>query len=268
MWLLTTYNRPERLVKQLASLRACHVSTPGVVLINDAREKYPSDAELGLPDGWTVHCYGENLRLIPALKEGIKLFPNEPWYGFLTDDQIAETDRFDRTMLDALQPHQMLCTNDGYQAPYRTHGACMWDGPLFRYIMLEKMCDSKHSYIDDTWETLGFVLGFLQFDMALMVRHMHCQNPTAQQMMDDTYKEAYATAPADKEAFNAWLADFPQILKEVGAFIGMKPETIPEVDGQAIHQALAWNRVIKMHERFNVPLSPELQAQLAALKTA
>ena len=86
MWLLPTYNRPEKFANFLAAAKATGTSTPGVVIVNGDRAGYDfSD----LPQGWTVIDVPPE-GMVKAVNTALAMFPSEPWYGMLVDDSVPD----------------------------------------------------------------------------------------------------------------------------------------------------------------------------------
>lgn len=200
MWVLPTYKRPERCQIALDAF-ARNGSTKGIVVCDGPMEGYE---RLKLPKGWNIERLPENLGVIGVLNWFYEKFPSEDWYGFISDDCVAETDGFDKALVDRAGKTGIASANDEWQAPKRTGACVVIGGDLVRTWGFFAPPVMKHSCCDDFWELVGRDFGIWHVLMGVVVRHDHAWNEKAAN--DEGYHKAYSTLNQDRAAYAAWLA--------------------------------------------------------------
>lgn len=198
MWILPTYRRPKRLQETLISLTKCSAGQSGIVIIDGECSMYK---DVALPVGWKMIKKKDNRGYIHSIKLALRLYPDEPWYGWMTDDMIAETAGFEERLLENMSDDTLISSsNDGWQAPSRIHGATIFDGGLYRLVM-ENFPPIRHSYYDDIWEDIGNSFGIWKTDMDVMVRHNHpWKDKTID--LDSSYKKSYSFLQEDSAVYS------------------------------------------------------------------
>lgn len=202
MWILPTFGRPGRCQEALDSIIASGEVSPGYVFVDgDPDIRYDG---LRLPLGWGVIRLERNVGVCGVLNHALVLFPDEPWYGFITDDSIVKTQNFDAPLIAAAGTTGFANSADGWQAHKRMHGAVVFGGDLLRALGWWAPPGLKHSFCDDAWERIAHALGNWRHARDVMVEHRHARNRKAEQ--DKTYDQAYATFEDDRAQFHKVLA--------------------------------------------------------------
>lgn len=200
MWVLPTYDRPERAQQALDSIEKASSTTPGLVYIDGS--KNPGYQHLRIPKNWSVWKGEKNLGVCGALNAVFSRFPNEPWYGFLSDDSIVKTPKWDQILLSKADGFSIVHSADGWQAGPRIHGAVVFGGDLLRALGWWVPPGFVHSFCDDVWETIADAALLRKFIPEVMVEHCHFWN--GKTAVDPSYIKAYQSFDQDREAFMLW----------------------------------------------------------------
>jgi hypothetical protein len=209
MWVLPTRGRPDRCQKTLDSLKESGVfsetSWVGVIVV-DGEDELPLYKKVKPPPGWYLLSYDARQGVCGVLNETLRSFPDEDFYGFISDDSIVRAGPgWDARLVEAAGPYGFANTADGFNSGKRMHGAVVFGGDLLRRLGWWAPAGLTHSFCDDAWERIGRAAGNWTFLGDILVEHQHFGNGKAEQ--DATYDLAYSSFQADKAAFEAWLAD-------------------------------------------------------------
>ena len=203
MWVLPTHKRPAHCREALQALSAANIGTPGVVVVN--APVYPGEVrviEEVLPSGWTIHVSEANLGAIGALNEVFRLKADEPWYGFLSDDERPLAPEFDRPLIEAAGrwgvAHGRYDPDNG-----RAQAGLVIGGALARAVGFLALPQCWHWYgLDDLWETLSKAPACKRVQVPQVVfEHRHPLYGTAP--MDETYRLGESRKEVDQQE---WLA--------------------------------------------------------------
>jgi hypothetical protein len=208
LWLLSTRGRVKTsLPKTLESLIEMGIATPGVVLVND--RDYAENVEvydaLTLPERWTLEVVGGDTfpeKNAWALAE--LTTPDMQWYGWLSDDVVAETPNFDAKMLAHLNGYNFITVNDRLHAPQKMGACVIFSADLIRAVGYMDPSGFRHFFVDDIWETIGRDLGVWACDMTITVRHEHSSRTGRK---DSTTLKVNDFFDDDHAAFQAWMKD-------------------------------------------------------------
>ncbi|MBU6382747.1 MAG: glycosyltransferase [Verrucomicrobia bacterium] len=210
MWVLPTYDRPERAQKTLDSIAQSGCTTPGLVYI-DGNQKYPA---LHLPKGWSVWQNELNRGVCAALNDVFARFPNCPWYGFMSDDSLVRTPFWDQRLLAQMDDYSIVHSADGWRSEERIHGAVVFGGELLRALQWWVPDGLVHSFCDDVWESIAHALHLRRYVPEVMVEHCHFGNQKAP--VDFSYLKAYQSFDQDQQAFLKWKEmDFQAAIERV-----------------------------------------------------
>jgi len=201
---------------------ACHttgVSTPGMVLIDedDFAANQDDYRRIVLPLGWHL-CRTIGRTQGDKIREVWEEIKSCAWFGLIGDDNIPETQFWDRRLIDALDDQNLIVScNDGWQAPKRLANCWIMSGDLVRtagYIFAPGM---HHLFVDDMWETIGLEASCWRCLMDVVVRHNHVM---IGEIADETHRGVYGDGFAaqagpdrkkglwagDERAFQQWLS--------------------------------------------------------------
>lgn len=230
MWMLPSKNRVGNLRRFFQACRNTEVSTPGLVLLDDA--DYKGDQrrydELELPSEW-------KLRITKGVTQGDKVREiwNEiigcEWVGRLGDDNVPTTPGWDRHLVNSLDGWNMVSCNDGWQAPRRLGDCWVFSGELLRSVGYIFAPGMHHLFVDDLWETIGREAGCWVCRMDVLVQHLHVLKGDAPP--DATHRAIYGDGfnnkkcgpdrrngmwSGDERVYHTWLAgDRHRVVAEV-----------------------------------------------------
>ena len=220
MWFLPTYERPARCRAALASIAASGPSR-GVVWIDGG--DLDGYGGLNLPDGWALYASPNNRGVCGALNAALRQYPDEPWYGFISDDSLVRTPGWSDALARAAGSNGFANSGDGWQANRRMHGAVAFGGDLVRALGFWAPPALQHCFVDDAWERLAGALDNWTHVPQVLVEHCHRGNGKADD--DPVYRKAYASFEDDRRAFGLWLRDgLPGAVERAIPLVADNPE--------------------------------------------
>lgn len=200
MWVLPTFDRPERVQKTLDSIASAESKTPGLVYLDGSKNS--GYDHMRLPNGWSLWKSEENRGVCRVLNDIFTRYPNCPWYGFLSDDSIVRTTGWDLKLLSHLDDFGIVHSADGWQSGERIHGAVLFGKELLSALGWWTAPGLIHSFCDDVWEAIAQRIGRRRYVPEVLVEHIHFWNGKAN--IDTTYLKAYSSFDADQKVFQKW----------------------------------------------------------------
>lgn len=175
IWLIPSHGRAStNLPRFLAACLETNVSTPGAILVT--REDYETNRDayedLKLPAKWLILICDDCETTAEKTAWGLAHFPDAAWYGWLADDLIPETPRWDRRVVEALNGLNFVSTVFGEKSS-RMNGAVAWSGDVIRAIGYIYPPGLQHLFLDDVWEEIGRMTGRWQVLSDVLVTHYH-----------------------------------------------------------------------------------------------
>lgn len=169
---------------------------------------------LRVPPGWKVTRRAENVGMRGALNEVFARYPDEPFYGFLSDDSLVRSRGWSDPIVKAAGSTGFANSGDGWQAASRMHGAVVMGGDLVRALGWWAPPEGGHCYLDNAWEKIARALDNWTHVPQILVEHLHPGKGNAE--FDATYADAYSSHKDDKKSFMLWLRDkFPAAIERV-----------------------------------------------------
>lgn len=152
MWILPTLDRPVQCAAVLGRMDEMGSSMPRVVVVNGKHDKY--SAALSSKE---AACYmNENIGALGALNWALENYPDEPWYGFIGDDEFVETPKFDIKLIEAAGDWDVAHGDDGVNGGGRAQGYLVIGGKLARAVGYLAIPECWHWYgLDNLWESLA-----------------------------------------------------------------------------------------------------------------
>jgi len=199
MWFLPTRQRPANLKRFFEAYKKTKASTHGILIIDDDDPEYTSYMRLDLPEGWVWHLNTERISVVKLYNKMFATYPDEKWYGLISDDMLPETDYWDIKLENEANKKGISHANDGIRDG-KVPSCAVLGGDFVRemgYIFLPEL---NHFYADDWLAEIGKQKGNLRYLPEVMVRHLHFT--TGQSEFDKTYARRDGTG--DKEKFEAW----------------------------------------------------------------
>lgn len=207
LWLLPSRRRPHELKRFFAAAIAAGMTTPGVVIIQEDEFRELSDeyCQLDLPSGWTFFLSkseGMAAKCQELYSVGISgVLKDLDWIGVLADDNTPVTAEWDTRLGNQTNGHNIVSSNDMWQAPDRIHGATVWSLPLVNAVGYLAPPSLAHRYFDDVWETIGRETRCITWDMGTVVRHDHAHFT---HKVDDVFQNVIDFREADERRFSHW----------------------------------------------------------------
>ena len=236
MWILPTLNRPIQCAQVIDRLKKHGCSTPGVLFVNtvpaviekntaeidrEIQQKIAeSDASgiihlyknIDLPIGWEIIINQGNAGLCGAMNRVFNQYPNENFYGLITDDEFVCSDGWDKTLAEAASDWNISHGNNGWQSDRRIHGFMTIGGNLARevgYLMPQGLW---HWYSDDVWETIANAADLRKYCRDVKIENRHWMLGNAKK--DKTYELSESRNIQDNEIFLRWRKNNFPIIKE------------------------------------------------------
>lgn len=158
MWILPSMSRPKQCAEVLDRINGC--TSPGKVFINGSGFSKEYKEALSLPCGWEIIESTCNLGALGALNFLFKEFPDEPFYGFIADDEFVQTPGFDKRLVEAAGgwniSHGNIGTDVKGNIGKRAQGFLCIGGNLARAVGYLAIPECFHWYgLDDMWERLA-----------------------------------------------------------------------------------------------------------------
>lgn len=124
--------------------------------------------------------------------------------GFLGDDTLPKTYRWDLKIAGNFQKNMIAYANDGHQKEGLPTGVFL-DSNIIRVLGYMVPPTFIHLFADNYWKTLGEALGTLQYFADVDIEHLHPYAGKAQH--DQTYEEANTGAVwvSDELAFHNYV---------------------------------------------------------------
>lgn len=134
-------------------------------------------------------------------------YPNESVYGFLADDVVPFTLRWDKRLIEAAKEYGVVWPNDVITTPghNKRSGHYFIDGDLLREVGIFCPPAIHHFYSDNVWIDIADRVGMGMYMEDVIVEHLHFSNGRA--LHDATYQSHAPHARADQNAYEAWSVD-------------------------------------------------------------
>jgi hypothetical protein len=203
MWVLPTRSRPKNCLRFIEAWKNSNASTP-VYLRLDSCDPYIEELKnIKWPDTFIV-VIGPRTGMKAALQEMFLNYPNESWYGFLADDLLPKTDKWDQELIKIAGSSNISYPNDLGKKGKRhlpTH-PCV-GGDLVRAIGWFGFPATYHFYLDTIWRYIGDRLNNIHRLDNVIVEHLHFGRGKSE--LDIIYQESQKKTKSDSEAYNAWI---------------------------------------------------------------
>jgi hypothetical protein len=200
MFIVPTYKRPEKLKNLIQAYKNTKASEPIYVLIQGNAELYDG---IDYPDTWTVEVLDKNLGLVAGLNYVYQKFPNEAYYGIICDDQQPNTENWDKKLIEALTPWNMVTSKDTLNKnDWRMSGITAYGGDLIRFVNFVMPPCTWHICGDDWWE---LVSRECRNWIVVDAQSTHITPETTGIEPDETYKTSYTDFDGQVAQYKDWL---------------------------------------------------------------
>lgn len=175
MWIIPTLSRPQNVAELLRQASALDASE-GIVFVNGTAQRVEYE-KLRLPDGWKIEFYEKNIGAIGALNWLLKEYPNEPFYGFIGDDEFVYSKGWNIQLTQAAGDWNVSHANDGWQSGRRIHSYVCIGGELARAVGYLAVPGCWHWFgFDAMWEVVAQHLPVRRFLEQVETEHRHFMN--------------------------------------------------------------------------------------------
>jgi hypothetical protein len=213
MFILPTMSRPEQCAKVLRKIGRIGCTSAGVVFVNGESHVDEYRVKLKLPSGWQVIYWHENIGALGALNKVFEMFPDEPWYGFIADDEFIEYGSrkdWDLRLIAAAGDWRVAHGWEDWNFGSRCQGYPVFGGKLVRAVGYLACRECFHNFgFDCMWEWMNgrveFGGGGLKNIVCLpeiRIRHNRA-NPDI--VIDDCYKIVDDRKEEDRKRFWDWV---------------------------------------------------------------
>lgn len=198
MWVIPSLNRPEQCQQVIDRLGS--TKHPGILIVNGG--DYSS---IRLPENWVMGVMSENVGLCGALRWAFSEYPNEPFYGMITDDEFLGGDNplWESELVDAAGDWFIAHGNNGWQSGRRVHGYMTIGGKLMREVGWWMPEGLWHWYCDDFWETIARSCGLQRFCLNVRIENKHYLLKNVEK--DSTYVAAESRIDQDRQLYISWI---------------------------------------------------------------
>jgi len=208
MWLLPSYRRPNLCHEAVLAHVRAGTSTDVVLFVDPPHDGY----DFELPPNWRLYLSSTHVGMAEAMRWAFRTYPNEAYYGWLSDDLHPRTVGWDMKLIEAAGQFFMVCCNDLQLATEPSirdgvlPGAMCWGGNLVRAVGWWALPGVNQAGIDDAWIHLAHRL----FDVKryvpdVIVEHMSYKNDKRpKDATDDWVRDGDRYIERDFETFNAW----------------------------------------------------------------
>lgn len=202
MFIVPTYKRPERLKNLIQAYTNTKAAAPVYVLIQGNAELYDG---IEYPDTWTVEILDKNLGLVAGLNYVYQKFPNEDYYGIICDDQQPNTDHWDKKLIEATTPWNMVTSQDTLNKnDWRMSGITVYGGDLIRFVDFIMPPCTWHICGDDWWELVAKTCNnWIKVD----AQSTHITPETTGIDPDETYQTSYTDFSGQVSRYKQWLVE-------------------------------------------------------------
>ena len=161
MWILPSRGRPASLKRFFDAYRATGADSPGLVCLDNDDATLDEYLKIALPHYWNWDIdapIGLGVRCNAAYGK----FPNEPWYGLISDDVLPKSLRWDEILIAKAANDGMAYGSDGIvEAAQFTHGVL--GGDLVRDLGWIILPGLQRIYGDNVLTEIGKERGVLSF---------------------------------------------------------------------------------------------------------
>lgn len=210
VWCCPSRGRPES-IKRL--IQAWHDTDSSSVLDLRLDNDDPFGScyrDIEYPHFWHVRC-GKRTKAAGAMNETFRLYPKAKSYGFIGDDGVPRTSKWDRKLSKAAGDWNVAYPSDLHKNRC-SHPVC--GGELVRAVGWFALPGLNHLYIDTVWANIGLEIGRLIYLSDVIVEHMH---PAAKKgVKDQTYMER-TRGGNDIRVFEDWKqsSDYRQLIRRL-----------------------------------------------------
>jgi len=198
--IVPTRGRPENIVRLDKAMLDTMVDVEVMYCVDEDDPQLANYVRTGIP-----LVMGPRKRLVGTLNDVACQFADEyDIVGFLGDDVLPKTHRWDNIIRDNFKPNMVAYGNDGHQGEGLPTGVFL-DARIVTGLGYMVPPTFIHLFADNYWKTLGEALGTLTYLPGVDMEHLHPYAGKAEH--DQTYAEANSgpTWENDERAYNEYV---------------------------------------------------------------
>lgn len=183
------------------------LSTPGILVVNGTEtpgvlERYK---KIKLPENWKRVWFQKNVGCNAAANKIVSMFPDEPWYGGLADDEWVNTPDFDKTLITAAGSWNIANANAGRNSEQRVQSFPTFGGDLVRCVGWLALPGLFHWFGENTWEYFDahIVPRLRVFCKDIAAEHRHFTNSPVEK--DEAYSSQDNHRNTDAWTYQHWI---------------------------------------------------------------
>ncbi len=206
--MIPTRHRAFAMRELIACFQALDRDAPVAVMVDACRYR------LDFPAHWHIHESSDHLEMAGALNTLLRLYPDEPWYGVMTDHARPQTERFTHELVAEAEKGRIALAADTRERVHpiykwqRLTGAFVINGELVRAVGWLWPPFVKHLYGDDAWETIGHGLGLVSVVKSAVVHDLLlCDGQFPADGNNERLHDGKPYGRDDMLAFERWRAD-------------------------------------------------------------
>ena len=237
MFILPSMSRPDQCAEILKRIKDSGATSKGVLVVNGRShaEKYADELRVhttkSLPENWRMMILPENLGCIGAMNKVFKMYPDEPWYGFIADDEYLMKEPppdWDKRLIEAAGDWGIAHAWENWHNGRRCQGYPVIGGKLVRAIGYMALPTTWHNFGFDSmydWLSGQSVFGGGGLLNMVCVPEVKIEHNRAKPDLeiDDCYKLADSTFEQDRNRFWDWVRrDMPIIVKRIREQIALE----------------------------------------------
>lgn len=214
IWLLSTRGRPDACQEVLDACKATGMTSPGVVYVDETVDEYRG---VRLPKNWTAHFEPVWGSLQASMGWAYRTYPRASQYGWLADDTVPRSDRWDRELEKAAgdwcisYARDLWLSESAFFEPELEDGTNLsaglcWGGSLVREAGWWALPGVRQAGIDTAWTAIVAPLDLARYTRDVVVEHKHYRTgKRAEDAGDSWVRHGVAYVEADIRARNEWV---------------------------------------------------------------
>jgi hypothetical protein len=213
MWLCPSFRRVSNLLRLQAAWRETEAGQHLVVRLHETDPDLDAYLSHDWPEEWTV-LVGPEVKAAGACQWAFELYPDEEFYGFIGDDVVPRTPKWDKILSEIAGSSRISYPNDGvWNGQLCTH-PCI-GGDLLRKVGFWAWPKLEHNFMDTVWMLIGLMSDRLTYCPDVYFEHMHPIVHKAE--VDDVYRRGQESYEKDELEFLAFRKmELPAVLNRLG----------------------------------------------------
>ena len=204
LFVLPSRGRPHNLRRLIVAWWATKATLPVLLRLDDDDPALQGYLSLPLPPSWEREI-GPRLPLSSLYNDAFQRAPERPYYGFIADDVVPETQRWDQRLVEVAGLDGMAVPAGGHDPDGAPH--FVLGGDLVRSLDWLALPGLDRLFIDKIWQDIAEARGVLRRVPEVVLAHKHFSNSGA--IYDSVYKKTNKVQ--DRALYNAFSDAFSEV---------------------------------------------------------